>query len=330
MKKIFAFIIFSLISTAFALNCKICKKEINGRYMKDKHNNVFCSEKCFAETAPKCTLCKKACVKGIYTFMKKPYCSKKCLEQISKCANCDTPSQQIRIIINTDGTQMLFCPSCAGNPKCYFCSLPYKTRKLADGRHICQTCRKTAVSSKQQILSRLKYVRKKLNQLYGFDMNHYIELIVLDLNELERESGGIYQPAGGFRIALMRYNYEISEKKARRGRTVRKLQNEKCRIFILNNTPRDLLDDALAHELTHDYLRHNAGKISDLSVEEGFAETIASQFNKAVKKPHLNKRKEANNDPVYGGGYRKISKILKQKGFKKTVEYVKSFATPVI
>ena len=176
----------------------------------------------------------------------------------------------------------------------------------------------------------MKYIRRKLKQMYGFDMNHHIEIIPVDRNELEKESREIYQAVNGFKIALMRYNYEISEKRSSKGRKTKKLQNEKCRIFVLKNTPQDLLDDALAHELAHDFLRHNAGMISELSVEEGFAETIAAQFNKAEKKPHLNKRKEINNDPVYGGGYKKISAIFKTKGFKKTVEYVKTFAKPVI
>ena len=329
MKKILLLLsLFSLVP-AFALNCSVCKKTIKGKYLKNKNGTPFCSEKCFASTAPKCDQCKKPCIRGGYTFMKKTYCSKECMNEVSKCANCDRPTpQNIRIFTNPAGHKKFFCPDCANSPKCYYCAFPYKTSLLPDNRHICYDCKKTAVSSPAVIQQKLKTIRRTLHRMYGFDPNHHIELIILDLPQLEKECRGIYQMENGNRMALMRFEYQINEQKDRRGRKTRTLGRTKCRMFVLKDTPLDLLEDSLAHELTHDFLRHNTGQYTDLSVEEGFAETIAAEYNKSVKRKYLNVRKQNTPDPVYGGGYRKMSEMLKKQGFKKTLDFIKSKAKP--
>ena len=64
MKKILLLLLLFSLAPAFALNCSACKKTIKGKYLKDKNGTSFCSEKCFASTAPKCTRCKKPCIRG--------------------------------------------------------------------------------------------------------------------------------------------------------------------------------------------------------------------------------------------------------------------------
>lgn len=331
MKKIFLLLSLFSLSAIFALDCSVCQKKIRGKYLKDKNGDSFCSEKCFASTAPKCNKCNKPCVRGAYTFMKKFYCSKECMNAVSKCANCNRPTpHQIRIFTNPAGNKKFFCPDCANKPKCYYCAFPYKTSLLPDRRHICPDCKKTEVSSPAVIQQKLKSIRRKLHRMYGFEPNHHIELIVLDLPQLEKECSGIYQMENGNRMALMRFEYQINEKTDIRGRKTKTLGRTKCRMFVLKNTPADLLEDALAHELTHDYLRHNTGQYTDLSVEEGFAETIAAEYNKSVNRAYINVRKQNTPDPVYGDGYRKMSEMLKKQGFRKTLNFVKSKAKPYL
>lgn len=330
MKKLLTFALFGFFTAALALNCSVCNKKIRGKYIKDNKNKVFCSNKCYSKTVPKCAYCKKPCTKGAYTFFKKYYCSKKCLNQVSRCNSCNTSSTKVRIIINQDGTKIMVCEKCANQPKCYFCVLPYRTQKLPDGRYICFNCRKTAVTSPQEVHRRFRLVRNRLQKLYKFDPHHHIELKILTLPQLEKESKNIYRIQGGGRMALMRYEYEIQEKTDFRGRKSRKLTRQRCRMFVLSHTPSDLLEDALAHELTHDYLRHNAGNLPDLKIEEGFAEAVAAKYNDSIGKSHLNKRKEINPDPIYGDGYRTMSKMLSERGFAKTMQYIKSRSKPIL
>lgn len=329
MKQILSVLFLFSFSALLALNCSVCKKDIKGKYLKNNKGAAFCSQKCFASTAPKCSYCKKPCLRGAYSFIKKHYCSKACVNAVSKCASCNTPSpQQIRIIVNPDGKKKIFCPACANKPKCYYCAFPNKTSRLSDGRHICRDCKKTAVSSPEEIRRKVKNIRSHLHRMFGFEPNHHMEIQILDLPALEKACQGIYQMENGNRIALMRFEYVINTKTDRRGRKIKSMGRTKCRMFILKDTPLALLEDAIAHELTHDFLRHNTGQYTDLSIEEGFAEAIAAEYNKSVKRSYVNIRKQNTPDPVYGDGYRKMSAMLKKQGFRRTLNYVKSKAKP--
>ena len=85
-----------------------------------------------------------------------------------------------------------------------------------------------------------------------------------------------------------------------------------------------MLRDALAHELTHDHLRHKVGKVNDLASEEGFCELVASLYNIKTNNSKLNKAKEVNPDPVYGGGYRKMRSIYeKKRSLRETMKAVR-------
>ena len=326
LKNLSVILLLTACSLLSALDCSICRRKIKGRYIKDSKGKVYCSENCFARTAPRCTACRNPCIKGSYNLNGKVYCSEKCIDQLNKCENCGNPARPMHTLINQDGDKMQLCSNCTNAPKCYFCAMPYRTQKLYDRRYICQKCSKSAVTSKQQMQSALTRVRRHLKNLFGFDNTHYIELVPVSLHELEKESQGIYFAPGGGRMALMRHEFKIVEKTDIRGRKSTSVQDEKCRIFVLTHTPSDMLDDALAHELTHDFLRHNAGKINDLKIEEGFAEAIAAKFNDYVKKSNLNKRKKINPDPVYGDGYRMMKDMLDRIGFKKTLQFIKSKA----
>lgn len=324
MKKILFLLFLFSFAIASALNCSVCRKKIKGKYMQSKDKKIFCSKTCFAQTAPKCNSCKNPCVEGVFTFMKKTYCSKNCLEKVSRCNSCSTPTSKIFIIVAPDGEKLFFCSNCVKNPKCFFCTFPRKTKKIYDGRHVCSICLKNAVTSHDEIRKIFRKIRHKLHRMYGFDINHTIELNIISLPQLEKLSRDIYKMENGSRVALMRYEFTVNEKSDWRGRRSKSLAKERCRMFLLDNIPLDILEDSIAHELTHDYLRHNVGKVENLSVEEGFAEAIAAEYNKTVRRTKLNTRKQNTPDPVYGDGYRKMSAMLKKLGFKKTVQYIKT------
>lgn len=167
--------------------------------------------------------------------------------------------------------------------------------------------------------------------MYGFDPYHRIDVVILPINKLEQQSQNIYKADKSVRLALMRYTYKITERISKSGRrSNRRLTDEKCTLYILDYIPSDRLDDTIAHELTHDYLRHNVGQIKDLKLEEGFAEAVAAKYNTAVKKSHLNLVKENNPDPVYGDGYRMMSKMLRERGWQMTLKYLRTHATPIL
>jgi hypothetical protein len=160
---------------------------------------------------------------------------------------------------------------------------------------------------------------------FGYDQRHKIELVIVPVRELEKRSDSIYLPTDGRRLSLMNYEREVTEKRYRNEKRERYISRERCRIFILDSIPELLLYDTLAHELTHDHLRHRIGAVKDLAAEEGFCELIAFLYNQQIGNKKLNLQKEVNKDPVYGGGFRKMRELYIKNGknLKKTMEYLR-------
>lgn len=296
-----------------ALDCSVCNKKIRGKYIKTE-KDVFCSRRCYLSTRPTCAECGRKCEKQVFTFMNKMFCSRQCMHSKFSCYTCGQGADNMIGLQTVEGKQVLICPSCHKRERCYYCSMPGDGAKLRDGRHICRICRKTAITNHNEIRRIFRQVRRNMGIWFGYDQKHPIELKIVSIQELSRRSGSIYLPADGKRMALMNHEQQITEKRYITGKKERYVSKERCRIFILESIPQTLLADALAHELTHDYLRHNKGKVTDLTNEEGFCELMASLYNEKMGNRHLNKRKDQQSDPVYGDGYRKMRKIYERSG----------------
>lgn len=314
MKKYFSILLFLFVSlTLSALDCAVCHKRIRGNYIRtDK--DAYCSRNCYLSTRPDCANCGRKCERQVFTFMKKMFCSKQCMHKKFRCHTCGQGADNMIGLQSIEGKHILICPRCHKRPACYYCSMPGDGAPLRDGRHICRTCRKTAVTNREEVRRIFRQVRRNLGLWFGYDQRHTIELKIVSAQELARRAGSTYLPADGKRMALMNHEREITEKRYITGKKERYVSNERCRIFILESIPYALLTDALAHELTHDYLRHNKGKVKILADEEGFCELIASIYNEKTGNRHLNKRKDLQPDPVYGDGYRKMRKIYEHSG----------------
>lgn len=307
-----------------ALDCSECGRNIRGKYLKNQSGDVFCSRKCFRKTLPQCERCGKPCENGYMTMMNKKFCSKKCMEQTFRCAVCRKGMESTVIITTPEGDKVMVCRKCSKGGKCFFCALPNGGQSLSDGRNICQRCTAAAVSDPQEVKKIFRQVRNDLARWFGFDNRHRIQLKIVDYPELRRVGKNIYMPGGGRQMALMQYNQEITTRTYPDGRKKSFVSKENCVIYVLKSTPRKMLQDALAHELTHDHLRHNVGQVKELASEEGYCELVASLYNIKTGNAKMNKAKEANQDPVYGGGFRKMQSIYKKTGsLRKTMQYVK-------
>ena len=306
-----------------ALECSSCGKRIYGEYIKSS-KAVFCSRRCFRKSLPVCVACQQHCEKSILTFMGKTFCSKRCMEQTFQCKICRTGLTSAVTMVSPGGEKMMVCRRCSQRPSCYYCAFPSDTQQLSDGRNICRTCRKTAVYDIREIRRLFQMVRRDMAAWFGYDVNHRIELHVVDARRLNELSKSVYSPGSGRRMALMAYHKEVTEKRSLLGKKERFISSETCRIYVLGSTPRAMLLDAIAHELTHDHLRHNVGEVKDLASEEGFCELAASLYNIRNGNKMLNVLKEKAQDPIYGGGYRKMKKIYdRTRSLQKTMQFVR-------
>jgi hypothetical protein len=202
--------------------------------------------------------------------------------------------------------------------------IPTDNEALTDGRHICRECKQTTVTDPAEILRMFQVTRAQTAQWFGFDNTHHINLKIVDLDELIRLSPNVYTPENGRKMSLMNYQQQITEQRAGNKVIKRFVSAENCTIYVLDNIPRTMLIDAIIHELAHDHLRHNKGEVNDLTTEEGFCELAAALGNEKTGNEFLNRQKELNPDPVYGGGYRKMRALyLQHHSLQQVLRYVK-------
>ena len=328
MKKIYIFLILLTIHPLMAsvLRCSECDRRISGKYLRNDQGENFCSGKCFKKSLPTCDKCRRACEDGTVTLMGKTFCSSRCAGDYFHCSSCGKGMTQIATYQTLTGEKLFICPDCRRGEPCYYCSIPGASVTLMDKRKICRKCNSSAVTDPREVGKIFNTLRRNLAKWYGFDQKHDIELHVVGLPELEKNSASLYRPEGSRQMALMKYRAKVRQKFNRKGEVKKeKVIDDECHIFVLHTVPRKSLIDALAHELAHDHLRHNVGKVKVLADEEGFSELVASLYNTKIGNSQLNKLKEANPDKVYGGGFRKMRRLYLKNGrsLKKLMEYLK-------
>lgn len=324
-KKVFLLLVLLFPLWLAAADCSVCGRRISGEYWKNDRGEYFCSKSCLASALPKCTQCRRACEK-VYSLMDKTFCSESCVKKHFRCASCLNGMDKIVTMHASWGEKILVCEKCSKGPACYYCSVPGASVLLRDKRKICRKCRSTAVTDPGEVRKIFDQVRYNLSKWYGFDRMHVIHFTTVNEGQLKRLSGAIYRPDDSRQMALMRYKAESRREVDRHGNVIREIPGkETCQIFVLYYVPKDMLIDAIVHELTHDHIRHNVGKVSNLANEEGFCELVASLYNAKIGNGHLNRRKNTNPDKVYGEGFRKMRRYYLRNGrsLKRTIQYVK-------
>lgn len=315
-----------LVTVVSALDCSVCSKKIKRKFLKNDQGTVFCSKECFITTLPSCDNCSEPCEKGVFTLLGKQFCGKECMRKFFRCRSCGKGMEQVVTLQTQWGEKIMICPECRSAPPCYYCSLPGALVKLADQRMICRKCSSTIVSDPVKLQQIFDQIRYNLAKWYGFDRMHVIRFQTVGLPELKKLSGSTYRPENARILALMRYRSQTLQQVNRRGKVTKEIPGrELCQIFILHSVPKDVLIDAIVHELTHDHIRHNVGKVQSLASEEGFCELVASLYNAKIGNGHLNKMKNVNKDKVYGDGYRNMRRIFLRNGrsLSRTLKYVK-------
>ncbi len=116
------------------MRCCICKREVD-RWYEDEKGNIYCSEKCFEATYPKCVICGKPMKQWIEANGKK-YCSERCYQEtFPKCAICGKPMRQW---IESEGKK--YCSdTCYSRilPRCSICGKPMKQWTESNGKKYC-------------------------------------------------------------------------------------------------------------------------------------------------------------------------------------------------
>ena len=297
-------------------HCSVCQKVCDGRYFTVK-NTVYCSQLCFEKTLPHCAECSQICRNGYVKSKDKFYCSRECAQKANqvKCMSCGSPFSAGMKVPSVYG-EYHYCMDCHKRSKCLVCQRPAKDlRRQNNGSYLCKDCDKDVIRKKSDLDQLFREVKLSLGKHFNFKFNHFIKLesrhYGMDPAVRFVESGelGFYHYTGR-EVITMPGTINISGKKP----SVR-YEDEKCTIVIMNLLPRIKAAEVMAHELAHDYMRHRWYYIKDEKISEGFAEFVASEYNRLTGNGKWNYRMELSRDPVYGDGYRLIKSWHKKGGW---------------
>jgi hypothetical protein len=182
--------------------------------------------------------------------------------------------------------------------------------KLDDGRFLCSLCQSNIVQSTSQInTSKLKV----LNLLQGIDINGIKEEISITLAN---------------RISLQELADEIASSHLKGFTKFSYIKSpfgnlaSKYKIYILDRLPIIEFEAVLAHEYLHVWLYENNIELP-LAQREGFCNLasayIYEQNGSTFSTIHLDSM-DADSDPNYGGGYRKMKLQLEIVGWTKLLQ----------
>jgi hypothetical protein len=188
----------------------------------------------------------------------------------------------------------------------------------ADGRVVCNLCRRTAVDTKAQAKPIVEDVAQWL-----FDRGVRFEGLILKIDlgsvhELRQRGGDPSSLTGPGRGLVMGLITRITERRG--GKQRRKVGG----ITLLRGLPRKLFEGVVAHELGHAwlYLAHVDGL--EAWAEEGFCNLLSYILHKerSTKEDQFwVKVLEQDPDPTYGDGFRRVRGIFKRHGFGEALNY---------
>lgn len=279
-----------------------------------------------AATAVKtCAVCGRRMInRRYYTMNGKVYCSQACLDKaLPKCRSCGKVLRGRSVTVKTDKLNF-YCTECAALPRCFCCQLPGRTEELSDGRRRCPECRKNAVADPDEARRLFDGVRKKLAEL-GIEGCGNLTFFPVGRKRLRRVQGRDFDE-----LELGLYRHEVQKNIVTRTslfgkeETREDILSDRCAIYIYDSMERRRFCETAAHEIAHDWMEHHFPGVKSDWIREGFAEYVASLYNRASGNAAANWRMEANPDPVYGDGYRRIKSIAEEKGFDGLLEYLRT------
>lgn len=295
--------------------CSVCEKSVGqgtkqGEFLK-LNGKIFCSEKCFERSLPRCAACGQPARKQIRSTddSSKAYCSQECYQtSLPKCQLCHKPLNSWKEMAGH-----IYCNQCADLPKCLDCRLPGASLELPDGRHICQTCEKEAVVSRDQAQKLFEKVRADIEKQLGLNTDHRITFQLVDARELGRITGvQVFSEQGLYSHKWKTYQQTKT----------RVPDSDTFVIYILSHLTPKHFYNIVAHELAHDIHDALYPNAKGKELEEGFAEYISSLMNAYWSNDNLNLEKLQNQEKIYAQGYQKFLKIAEKNGLADVLAYM--------
>ncbi|MBT4036105.1 MAG: protein DA1 [Candidatus Marinimicrobia bacterium] len=306
-------VLFAGIIQAADPKCSYCNKSIEGNYLSVDGKSYH--EDCYRDhVQPRCAYCEKL-IEGKYNLLDNKMYHPQCYTDhiVPRCDICGGPLQGTYFtdywgnsFHEAHSAELHECSTC-GRLICE--RLTRGGFELSDGRHLCGICNETEVSEDFLLESSFSYVRRLLESNGITNLPDDIPISLVDQQRLKQLSISYSDAMHGFT------DHNIQ---TRNGRVVSKDSH----IYILSHLPLTMFRAVLAHELMHIYLfERDLDLRSD--IREGFcnlgSELVYQDTPSEYAKFRLLNMEESQ-DPDYGYGYRKMSGLLNQRGWRYLLE----------
>jgi len=291
------------------VTCQYCKKPITGSYVGVEGKTYH--ERCYQDhIQPRCDYCGEL-IDGQYNLSNDKMYHPACFTNhiLPRCSICNGPLEGTYF---TDYWNNSFHASHSSElPECSSCGrlicdeLTSGGFQLSDGRFLCGICNETAVDGDFLLESSLTYVRRLLESVGIDNLPDDISISLVDQRELKKRSLYYSDAMHGF----TENNIQTLG-----GKVISKDSH----IYILSHLPLTMFRAVLAHELLHVYL---FGRDLELrsDIREGFCNLGSELVYKDNHSDYARFRllnMEMSEDPDYGYGYRKMSKLLDKRGWR--------------
>ncbi len=305
---IFTLIIWQL-TNAQTIRCSYCKENINNQFVIV--NKIKYHKECYKNhIQPKCNICEKNIV-GVYNIENGKKYHEQCYDNflLPKCDICIKPIKKTYIIDKWNNkyhkSHTFKLPNCDSCARIICKNITKGGFKVDSKRSVCNLCKPFLVNKKKLVHNFARQVKSELKEV-GFKRlpkNIPIKL-VQSRKELKKLSKMKHLNLSGY----TKYEYETLNDQ---------IIKKDYKIYILSNLHQTEFKSVLAHEFLHVFLFENDFQLSP-EIREGFCNLGSALIYKNDDSKYSILKLEAMNsnpDPVYGLGFKKMSKLLQQNGW---------------
>jgi len=187
--------------------------------------------------------------------------------------------------------------------------------RYADGRNVCNICRRTAVDGEG---TGRRLLAEAASRLAGIGVKvdpSRVRLQLVDVDLMGKLSGD----RSRLRTGYTQYEWESSSEGKRR--------SESVTVDVLIGMPRIETIATMAHELTHVWLSREGRFETEPALAEGSCNYAAVRVLEGYSGPeaaHLIVKMKGSEDPVYGEGLRRVIRFADRNGAPAWLQLVRS------
>ncbi len=298
--------------------CASCRKPIGSSALV-KADGRYYHAKCYeTQAAPRCAFCYNP-IKGKYIEFKGKSYHPICYEN-NIALRCDFCGGIIEGEYFTDFWGDRYHAYHEGEvPECDYCGRLLGDRsnrggvKYPDGRHVCDLCRRTTVDNLTSARRLLEETRERL-RTFGIAVDHdEISLTLTSKDEIARHLNSARTSQTGF----VKHHYST-----RHG----VVTDQTFDIYILKGMPRMYYISTAAHELMHVWQNLNGPLENDDPLCEGscnYASRLVLEQVGGAGAEYLLRNLQQNTDPIYGEGYRRVARLVRNRGLDYLLNHLK-------